>query len=166
MGVQIWKAWDGPRAFFHDVVEEDETLSKSLLFNAFIFMQVFNEINSRKILDEYNIFAGIHKSPIFLGVLAITAVLQVIIVQTPVSSIFHVHPLNGAPTHAVCRCGNASLCVPCCCVRVCGGCRLRLSDRRARPAVASRVAGGAAVCVLTPETGRAPSADVTGAHSR
>lgn len=98
--MQIWDAWDGPRAFYHDVVEEDETLSKSLLFNAFIFMQVFNEINSRKILDEYNIFAGIHKSPIFLGVLALTAVLQVIIVQTPVSKIFHVHPLNGARARA------------------------------------------------------------------
>lgn len=59
-------------------------------------MQLFNEINSRKILDEYNIFAGIHHSPIFLCVLGLTAVLQVIIVQTPVSNIFHVHPLNGA----------------------------------------------------------------------
>lgn len=94
--VQIWDAWDGPRAFYHDIVEEDETLSKSLLFNAFIFMQVFNEINARKILDEYNIFAGIHHSPIFAGVLAITTVLQIVIVQTPVSSIFRVHPLNGA----------------------------------------------------------------------
>lgn len=97
--VQVWDAWDGPRAFYHDVVEDDETMSKSLLFNAFIFMQVFNEINSRKILDEYNIFSGIHKSPIFLGVLLVTAVLQVIIVQTPVSAIFHVHPLNGVSPH-------------------------------------------------------------------
>jgi hypothetical protein len=94
--VQIWKAWDKPRGFYDKIKQEDEETSKSLLFNAFIFMQVFNEINSRKIMDEYNIFEGIHKSPIFMGVLAITTVLQIIIVQTPVSKIFHVRPLSGA----------------------------------------------------------------------
>lgn len=93
----MWKEWSRARGFFRHAVEEDEEASKSLLFNAFIFMQIFNELNSRKILDEYNILAGIHKSPIFLGVLVITVVLQIIIVQTPLATIFHVSELNGEP---------------------------------------------------------------------
>ena len=98
--MQIFNAFDGPRGFFHDIEEEDEITSKSLLFNAFIFMQVFNEINSRKILDEYNIFEGIFKSVIFMGVLAITVVLQIIIMMTPINSIFHVNKLDGV--HQTC----------------------------------------------------------------
>lgn len=39
--------------------------------------QVMNEINARRINDEYNVFEGMHKSPIFLGVLLVTLALQV-----------------------------------------------------------------------------------------
>ena len=73
----------------------DESKAKSLLFNSFIFMQVVNEVNSRKIRDEYNVFEGMFKSPIFFGVLATTTLLQVIIMQTPVSKIFKIIPING-----------------------------------------------------------------------
>lgn len=89
---EVWELWS---KFYKHAVEDDEETSKSVLFNAFIFMQIFNEINSRKILDEYNVFEGILSSPIFVGVLVITTALQIIIVQTPVSNIFHVAPLNG-----------------------------------------------------------------------
>ena len=37
----------------------------SVIFNAFVFMQIFSEINSRKI-SEWNVFEGIQNSPIFL----------------------------------------------------------------------------------------------------
>jgi len=40
-------------------------------------MQILNEVNARRIKDELNVFEGIHRSPIFLAVLAITAGLQV-----------------------------------------------------------------------------------------
>jgi hypothetical protein len=39
--------------------------------------KVFNEINARRINDELNMFQGIHTSPIFIGVIAITVGLQV-----------------------------------------------------------------------------------------
>lgn len=91
--MQVWDDWV---LFRRHQVEHDEETSKSLLFNAFIFMQLFNELNARKILDEYNVVEGICSSPIFLGVLVTTVLLQIVIVQTPVSSIFHVIPLNGA----------------------------------------------------------------------
>lgn len=87
-------------------LELDHEYSLSILFNCFIFMQLFNEINCRRIKvrsslerpfssrtqclylislassqDEYDMYAGLHKSIIFMSVIAITVFLQVIIMQ-------------------------------------------------------------------------------------
>jgi Ca2+-transporting ATPase len=43
--------------------------------------QVANEINARRINDEYNVFEGLTKSPIFMGVIIITMGLQAIIIN-------------------------------------------------------------------------------------
>jgi hypothetical protein len=37
----------------------------TLVFNAFVLMTLFNEINARKIHGERNVFEGIHKNPYF-----------------------------------------------------------------------------------------------------
>ena len=42
-----------------------------------IWLQIFNQINSRKIKDEYNPFAGLLSSATFLYILVIEVVLQV-----------------------------------------------------------------------------------------
>lgn len=42
-----------------------------------LLLQMLNEVNARRINDELNVFEGIHKSPIFIGVLLVTAGLQV-----------------------------------------------------------------------------------------
>ena len=42
-----------------------------------IWLQIFNQINSRKIRDEYNPFAGLLSSATFLYILVIEVVLQV-----------------------------------------------------------------------------------------
>lgn len=43
----------------------------------FLFLfQIFNEINSRR-LNSFNIFQGLHKSFLFMGVILITIILQV-----------------------------------------------------------------------------------------
>nr|AAL17949.1 type IIB calcium ATPase [Medicago truncatula] len=52
----------------------------TLIFNSFVFCQVFNEINSREI-EKINIFRGMFDSWIFLSVILATAVFQVIIVE-------------------------------------------------------------------------------------
>lgn len=36
------------------------------MFNAFVMMQIFNMICSRKIHDEFNILSGIHTNPMFI----------------------------------------------------------------------------------------------------
>lgn len=40
----------------------------TIIFNAFVLMTLFNELNARKIHNERNILAGIHKNPVFLGI--------------------------------------------------------------------------------------------------
>lgn len=52
----------------------------TLIFNAFVFCQVFNEINSRDI-DKINIFRGMFGSWIFLGVMFCTVTFQVVIIE-------------------------------------------------------------------------------------
>ncbi len=54
-----------------------QSKTNSIVFNTFIFLQVFNMINSRKIEDEYNVFGGMFTSPIFVAVLIIIVALQV-----------------------------------------------------------------------------------------
>ena len=52
-------------------------------------MQVFNEINSRKLGDStLNVFQGITKSRAFMYVIVITITLQIIIVSTPLATVF------------------------------------------------------------------------------
>lgn len=49
----------------------------TIIFNTFVMMTLFNEINSRKIHGERNIFEGLFSNPIFYGILIVTAVAQV-----------------------------------------------------------------------------------------
>lgn len=55
-------------------------VKNTLIFNAFVFCQVFNEFNARK-PDEKNIFDGISKNYLFVGIILTTVVLQAIIVE-------------------------------------------------------------------------------------
>ncbi len=53
-----------------------------IVFHAFVFMQVFNEINARKLGEkEYNVFAGFFNNFLFLLIMIITIVVQILIVQ-------------------------------------------------------------------------------------
>jgi hypothetical protein len=49
----------------------------TIIFNTFVMMTLFNEINSRKIHGERNIFEGLFSNPIFYSILFITAIAQV-----------------------------------------------------------------------------------------
>ncbi|KAM9444168.1 plasma membrane calcium-transporting ATPase 4 [Clarias gariepinus] len=53
----------------------------TIIFNVFVMMQLFNEINARKIHGERNVFEAIHRNPIFCSVVLGTFILQIIIVQ-------------------------------------------------------------------------------------
>ncbi|XP_014685552.1 plasma membrane calcium-transporting ATPase 4 isoform X1 [Equus asinus] len=53
----------------------------TIVFNTFVLMQLFNEINSRKIHGERNVFAGIFHNLIFCSVVVGTFVCQIFIVE-------------------------------------------------------------------------------------
>ncbi|XP_054717080.1 LOW QUALITY PROTEIN: plasma membrane calcium-transporting ATPase 2-like [Uloborus diversus] len=53
----------------------------TIIFNTFVMMTLFNEINARKIHGERNIFEGLLTNPVFYSILVITAASQVVIVQ-------------------------------------------------------------------------------------
>lgn len=54
----------------------------SLVFNAFVFMQIFNQLNARLLEEgEFNVFAGICKNPMFLIIVFITMIVQMLMVE-------------------------------------------------------------------------------------
>ena len=53
----------------------------TIVFNSFVWCQLFNEFNARTINDKFNVFEGIHKSPIFFVLWIISAGLQAVIVE-------------------------------------------------------------------------------------
>jgi Ca2+-transporting ATPase len=55
-------------------------VNDTLIFNTFVLCQVFNEFNARN-LEKQNVFKGIHRNQLFLGIIGITIVLQVIMVE-------------------------------------------------------------------------------------
>ncbi|XP_017974148.1 PREDICTED: putative calcium-transporting ATPase 13, plasma membrane-type [Theobroma cacao] len=57
-----------------------EKVNDTLIFNIFVLCQVFNEFNARK-LEKKNVFEGIHKNKLFMGIIGITILLQVVMVE-------------------------------------------------------------------------------------
>ncbi|KAL1532694.1 Calcium-transporting ATPase 8, plasma membrane-type [Salvia divinorum] len=54
-------------------------VKNTLIFNAFVFCQIFNEFNARK-PDEINVWKGVTKNILFMGIVGIEVVLQVMII--------------------------------------------------------------------------------------
>ncbi|ONK76806.1 uncharacterized protein A4U43_C02F30 [Asparagus officinalis] len=52
----------------------------TLIFNTFVFCQVFNEFSSRD-MEKIDVFKGILQNYVFVGVLSCTVIFQIIIVQ-------------------------------------------------------------------------------------
>ncbi|GLT99517.1 hypothetical protein SLE2022_169540 [Rubroshorea leprosula] len=57
-----------------------EAVNDTMIFNTFVLCQVFNEFNARE-MEKKNVFKGIHKNKRFLGMVGITIVLQVVMVE-------------------------------------------------------------------------------------
>ncbi|CAL0327895.1 unnamed protein product [Lupinus luteus] len=64
----------------HEKHDHAILVKNTLIFNAFVFSQVFNEFNARK-PDEFNIFKGVTKNLLFMGIVGLTVVLQIIIIE-------------------------------------------------------------------------------------
>ncbi|XP_020677760.2 calcium-transporting ATPase 10, plasma membrane-type-like [Dendrobium catenatum] len=78
--VVIWYLQtEGKRFFGLEGPGSDASLN-TLIFNTFVFCQLFNEISSRE-MEKINVFEGILKNYVFVGVLSFTFIFQFIIVQ-------------------------------------------------------------------------------------
>ncbi|XP_062921289.1 plasma membrane calcium-transporting ATPase 3-like isoform X3 [Mobula hypostoma] len=53
----------------------------TIVFNTFVMMQLFNEINARKIHGERNVFEAIFRNPIFCSIVVGTFLIQIVIVE-------------------------------------------------------------------------------------
>ncbi|PON71059.1 P-type ATPase [Trema orientale] len=60
--------------------EHAVNVKNTVIFNAFVLCQIFNEFNARK-PDELNIFSGVTKNHLFIGIVGISFVLQIIIIE-------------------------------------------------------------------------------------
>ncbi|XP_071228192.1 plasma membrane calcium-transporting ATPase 3-like isoform X2 [Salvelinus alpinus] len=76
-GEKIFNIDSGRNAPLHSPPSEHYTI----IFNTFVLMQLFNEINARKIHGERNVFDGILHNPIFCSIVLGTFLMQFVIVQ-------------------------------------------------------------------------------------
>jgi P-type Ca2+ transporter type 2C len=53
----------------------------TIIFNAFVFCQIFNEFNARSIGNSWSVLSGLTTNPMFQGVIAFTVAAQWSIVQ-------------------------------------------------------------------------------------
>ena len=58
----------------------NDQVKNTMIFKTFVICQVLNEFNTRK-GEKKNVFQGLHKNKLFMGIIAITIVLQVLLVE-------------------------------------------------------------------------------------
>ncbi|MCO5602781.1 hypothetical protein L7F22_056919 [Adiantum nelumboides] len=60
--------------------EDADTINRTVIFNSFVLCQLFNEMNARQPYRR-NIFRGLGKNRLFVGIVAATVILQVVMVE-------------------------------------------------------------------------------------
>jgi len=78
LGLLIFLLQKGPEIFG---CESGSTHHFTIIFNAFVFCQIFNEFNAREIGDVFNPFKNLTGSPMFVGVIVFTVLAQWTIVE-------------------------------------------------------------------------------------
>lgn len=63
-GADLFEIDDGKYGEYH----APPTQHFTIIFNTFVMMTLFNEINARKIHGQRNIFEGLRRNPIFIGI--------------------------------------------------------------------------------------------------
>ncbi|PKA53640.1 Calcium-transporting ATPase 1, plasma membrane-type [Apostasia shenzhenica] len=78
--VVIWYLQTEGKQFFGLEGPDSDITLNTLIFNTFVFCQLFNEISSRD-MEKVDVFEGMLNNYVFVGVLSITVIFQFIIVQ-------------------------------------------------------------------------------------
>lgn len=75
-GPQIWNLAENGYYF-----PNKATVHYTMVFNTFVFMQVFNEFNARKVNTDMNVFKGLFSNYIFVGIVVVIVACQALIVE-------------------------------------------------------------------------------------
>jgi magnesium-transporting ATPase (P-type) len=81
-------------ACIHDC-KKYEWIQGSIIFNTFVFCQVFNEYNSKSLNDKWDVFSSIPNNPIFIGVTILTVLLQIMLIEAG-GEFMKTSPLTGS----------------------------------------------------------------------
>ncbi|KAE8371309.1 hypothetical protein BDV26DRAFT_302840 [Aspergillus bertholletiae] len=100
----------GDRILGYDTrIHKKQVELDTIIFNTFVWMQIFNELNSRRLDNKFNIFEGIHRNYWFMGINLLMIGGQVLIIFVG-GAAFGVTPLDGVQW-AVCI-GFSIFCIP------------------------------------------------------
>ncbi|KAK9071723.1 hypothetical protein SSX86_008152 [Deinandra increscens subsp. villosa] len=78
--IVIWLLQSRGKSFFGLHGDDSDLILNTLIFNAFVFCQLFNEINSRE-MEKEDVVDGIWDNNVFVSVISATFLFQVIIVE-------------------------------------------------------------------------------------
>eukprot|EP00268_Persea_americana_P044064 TRINITY_DN4451_c0_g1_i1.p1 TRINITY_DN4451_c0_g1~~TRINITY_DN4451_c0_g1_i1.p1 ORF type:complete len:339 (-),score=58.52 TRINITY_DN4451_c0_g1_i1:427-1443(-) len=78
--VIIWYLQTQGKGIFMLDGPDSDLILNTLIFNSFVFCQVFNEVSSRE-MEKINVFKGMLKNYLFVGVLTTTVLFQIIIIE-------------------------------------------------------------------------------------
>lgn len=70
----------GPILGYDTSIEAEKLQLDTIIFNMFVWMQIFNELNCRRLDNKFNVFVGIHRNLFFIVINCIMIGLQVAIV--------------------------------------------------------------------------------------
>ncbi|KAH8422449.1 uncharacterized protein LDX57_000204 [Aspergillus melleus] len=76
---------------FLDYPDEER---RSIVFNAFVWMQIFNEFNNRRLDNKFNIFTGLHRNYFFIIINCLMVGCQILIAFVGKTA-FSIVPING-----------------------------------------------------------------------
>ncbi|PMD50946.1 calcium ATPase [Hyaloscypha bicolor E] len=82
----------------------------TLVFNTYVWMQIFNMYNCRQYDDTFNVFDGVFRNWLFMSVSSTMIGLQIMIIFVG-GQVFHVVPLTGRQW-AISLVGALTRCIP------------------------------------------------------
>lgn len=74
--------------------KEPQKVLATIVFNTFVWMQIFNQYNNRRLDNHFNVFEAMHRNLWFLGISTIMVAVQIMIIFVG-GAAFGVTPLDG-----------------------------------------------------------------------
>ncbi|KAK7432542.1 plasma membrane calcium [Neonectria magnoliae] len=102
----------GAEILGYDKNDEDKMLElDTVIFNTFVWMQIFNEFNNRRLDNKFNIFEGVHRNPLFILINILMVGLQIGIIIVG-SRAFSINPGGLDATQWAISVVTAMVCLP------------------------------------------------------